>query len=338
MKVIVETNKSKVLRKETGLFSLDMAFADLTKGQLGLPLNSFHEFYGAEHIGKSTLVYYLAGKLSDKGRIVLCDFEGLDIDYVPMVMELAGFADTLRVVDAADEKGKLRSHEKMLTEMTHILATDEKAHCGIVDSVGAIFPTFQKESDVGEGMGAKRAVIVSDFMRAAIDSIETKNVLYDTPVTYFAANHAHSIVSGGYGHQSSGGQVLKHLSATRTFMYNSARDAIKRGDEVLAYVAHGKVEKLRYGGKGREFDVVIVPGHGVRPNLTAVIDCVNEGLAQRSSYVKIGDDSIERITTLVDEDLAGNDKIFEPFHELLEGRRRELRGDKLDEETSNEEV
>ncbi len=313
---------SPIERIETGLFSFDVAVSN--KHKLGMPMRTLCEIYGAEHVGKSTLCYYLAGALNPTGKILLADFEGLDVEHLPVAISQSGFSGEVDIISAATDKGKPRDHEDILKELSARLFEDEAVHCAVVDSIGAILPIFERESDIGAGMPAKRATIVSEFVRKSMNALITKA----TPACVLVTNHSHSIIGGGYGHGSSGGVVLKHLAATRIFVKQSASDNIKRGDEVLATVLEGKLEKLRFGGKGGRFKVVIVPGYGVRRNLTAVQDCVDLELAKRESFVKIGDLNVGRITELYEADLSGDDAKFAPFYELLDAEREKLRGPK----------
>ncbi len=318
MTIVVEGNYPEIDRVETGLYSFDKALSFQNK--LGLPLRTMVEIYGATHIGKSTLSYYLSGVMNPTGRILICDFEGLDRSYLPVATAPAKFDGTIEIMSVSDNKGKMRSHEAMLSEFTDRVLEDETIHSGIVDSVGAILPTFEQSSDIGEGFGAKRAVIVAQLARKGAFAVINK----PTPSNIFVINHSHVIVSGGMGHQSAGGVVLKHLGAVRLFLRYAAKDFIKSGDEVIAHCVEGTVEKLRYGGKGRRFKFMIVPGWGVRPNLTAVQDCVDLGLAERGSVVKIEDKSFGYISKLVEDDLEGRDEKFEPFFELLRKKRIEV--------------
>jgi len=311
----VEGNNPTLSRIETGLFSLDNALSH--RGQYGYPAKSVMEVYGAPHIGKSSLVYFLAGRRNPTGRILLCDIEGIDESYLPVATAQSKFDGVIEIISSLDDKGKMRTHESMMNELTDRTLKDEDVSASILDSVGAILPVFESESDIGEGFGAKRAVIVSQFARKATFAVNNKASMPNI----FVVNHSHVIVSGGVGHQSAGGVALGYLASVRLFLRNSTADAIKSGEEVLAYVVSGTVEKLRYGGKGRKFQFVIVPGEGVRPRLSALIDCVDLGLATRGAVVKIGDTSHGYISKLVEDDLEGRDEKFEPFFELLRKER-----------------
>ena len=302
-------------RLVTGLWSFDHALS--SGDEIGLPLNSLIEVYGATHIGKSTLAYYLSGLMGKDHRILICDMEGIDIDYLPKATA-PGFDGIIEIMQATDNKGKVRSHEEMLKELADRALFDEDVKACIVDSVGAIYPQFEQANDIGAGFGAKRAVIVAGLARAGCFAVNNKQ----TPVVIFVINHSHQVV-GGVGHMSAGGVTMKHLAPVRMFLRHSYKDFIKVGNDVIVYTVMGIVEKLRYGGKGRTFKVCTIPGYGVRPNLTAVIDAADLGLATRSTTVKIRDKSFGYISKMVEKDLEGDDEFFEPFHEALRNYKGE---------------
>lgn len=312
----IETKINSLQRIPTDLYSFDYALGDLRNKKLGIPVPGIIEIYGPTHVGKSTLAYHLSSQINPEGRVVLCDFEGIDIDYVRYTFEKQGFQGTLKIIDAVDNKGKARSHEDMLNELTEEFYNPETT-AGIVDSIGMIAPIFEIESDIEEGYGAKRATIVARFVRRLMIPM----ISMELPRPLFAINHSHQILGGGYGHQSSGGVALDHAKIASAYLTYSSSDFIKTADEVLAYVIKGRVEKLRYGGRGREFKFVVVPNYGVRPNLTALIDAIDLGIVERGAVVKMDGTSLGRISELFNADLNGEDAVFEPVHAALTALR-----------------
>jgi len=312
MPIKIEGEYPGIQRVETGLYSFDLALANPIKHELGMPLRTIIELVGPEGIGKSTLAYYLTGAVNKTGKVVLCDFEGMDIAHLPVAMATSGFDGSVKIVREVDAKGKIRPHENMLDEVADTIRDDEEVTAALVDSIGAIRSISEEENGIEEGMGAKRATLVARFSRKSNSAILTRK----NPMILFATNHAHVIVSG-HGHLSSGGVTMKYLEAVRFFLRQSAADNIKSGDEVLAYCLTGVVEKLRYGGKGRSFKVMLISGQGIRKNLTAMQDCVTLGLAERGAMVKVEGNIVGRVSELVEADLAGQDKKFDPFYEAL---------------------
>jgi RecA/RadA recombinase len=309
----IEGNTTELKRIQTDLYSLDVALS--SKTALGIPAPAIVEITGRTHVGKSTLSYHLASQINPKGRVVLADFEGIDIEYVTHAFEQEGFDGTLKIINAMDSKGKLRTHEEMLDELTEEFYNPELT-AGIVDSIGAISPIFEIENDIEGGFGAKRASIVARFIR------RISKPLYgmEEPRLLFVTNHIHEII-GGRGHQSSGGRGLEHGKIVGLYLYTSSKDSIKSGDEIVADCVIGKVEKLRYGGKGRTFKFITAPGMGVRRRLSELVDAVDLGIVDRGAVVRIGEKSLGRIGELVEADLAGNDEPFAEIHDALKVRR-----------------
>jgi hypothetical protein len=86
------------------------------------------------------------------------------------------------------------------------------------------------------------------------------------------------------------------------------------------FVAEGKVEKNTYGGKGREFQFVVLDNIGLSRDLTAVEDCLALGLAEKNSqgYLMIDGEKLPRHTQLVlHAQLDNKPGLFQPFHAAL---------------------
>ena len=105
--------------------------------------------------------------------------------------------------------------------------------------------------------------------------------------------------------------------------------------EMLAFVSKGKVDKLRYGARGRMFKFVIIPGYGVSRELTALIDCVDLGLATRKTVVKVGDQNMGYISKLVESAKTGYSKTFQPFFDVLDEYKSTVRNQPTVEETES---
>ncbi len=305
----------KIRRVDTGIFSMNQALRNDVTNENGFPIRTITEIFGNPGLGKSTLSYYLAGEITRQvnpnGNIALLDIEGLDSEHLPKAISTGGFSGKVQIIEAIDNKGKPKSHESMLDEWITILDTPESV-CGIVDSIGAISPIAERQAGIEEGFGAKRAVAVSRFVRKLMATIRES----PEPKVALLTNHVH-VAIGGVGHTTTGGVQLGFAAATRIYIYNSSKDTIKSNEEVIANVLVGRLEKLRYGGKGREFKFVIIPGRGCRPNLSAVIDCIDLEIATRGATVKIGEKSYGRISEIVQKDIEGDVEFFKPFHSAL---------------------
>jgi RecA/RadA recombinase len=313
MAVIVEGAYPEISRIPSGLYSLDCALAGAN--DVGMPVRCIYEIYGYTGAGKSSLVYYLAGKIAPKGTIELCDLEGLDRDYVVSSLEQAGFDGTLQFIQGSDDKKKPRSHESMMQEMVVNLAED-KYNCSILDSVGAIVPIAEDSGDIGDANMGRRAKAVAQMVRGLTQRLKYSEL----PKISFVVNHVNAII-GGRGHATPGGDVLKFLSQVR-IMINSSDQIKDTYGNPIAFIAEGRVEKLRYGAKGKKFKFVILPGIGVSQDLSAMVDCETLKLAERKAVVKLGKVSMGRIGKLVEAASKGRHEVFLPFYDALEDYKR----------------
>jgi RecA/RadA recombinase len=320
MAITVEGDYPPIERIPTGLFSLDMALA--TQNDMGMPVRCLYEMYGYTGAGKSSLDYYLAGKVNPKGTIELCDLEGLDRDYVLSSLNQAGFEGTLHFISSTNtEKKKVtqRTHEAMMQELVTNLQND-KSSCSILDSVGAIVPIAEDSGDIGDANMGRRAKAVAQMVRGL-----TRVLKYmELPKIAFVVNHVNAVI-GGRGHVTPGGDTLKFLSQVRIMI--KPGDVIRDSeDNPLAFISEGSVEKLRFGAKGRKFKFVILPGIGVSPDLTAMVDCITLGLAKREATVKLNGESVGKIGRLVDDASKGRHDSFIPFYEALDDYKRNSYG------------
>jgi len=298
-------------RVSTGIFSIDRALGDPIKERWGMPLRSMYEIYGYPHTGKSTLSYYLAGRVDGKNDILLADLEGLDRDYLVAAVGASGFDGTVRIIPYKDTKNKNRSHEEIITDMVDGVF-EETVSSGILDSIGAIQPMAEVVGDVGEAFIGKRAKAVAQLSRRAVAALK----LGEKPSAIFIINHLHPMIGGRFNY-TPGGQTLEYLSGVRIRIQIKERITSSEG-ELLGILSKGFVDKLRFGGPGRTFQFVIIPGQGINPGLSAMFDCIELGLAERKSTIKIGKKSFGYISKLMEAGRAGDSDAFAPFYEQLE--------------------
>jgi RecA/RadA recombinase len=243
------------------------------------------------------------------GRILLCDFEGLDRNYVAKAIGASGFNGEVKIIEAMKKK-KHRDDEDMMKELADGLL-EETVSSGILDSVGSIQPRAEDAGDIGEAFIGLRAKAVAQFVRRTIRSLRDA----EQPKALFVVNHVHRVI-GGKGHSTVGGDVLKQLAAVRIWLYRKETGIFKDNPHD-DFLAEGSVEKLRYGGKGRKFLVFFLGGHGVHPGLTAVFDCFRLGIAERDKTVKMGDKSYGYLRHLIAAAREGQTDPFVPFFEAL---------------------
>lgn len=315
-----------IKRKRTGLFSLDMALRN--RSDVGVPLRTVLELYGYTNVGKSTLSYYLAGKMTGEGNVSICDLEMCDRDYVKGCMEIVGLNGAVNIMASTDEKGTPLSHEYLLLENARHLYNEEYG-ASILDSVGHVTPNVEqdvvlnlKEKELGQAFMGKRAKLVSQYARALQAALRNKQ----RPSLAIVINHVHSVL-GGFGHVTAGGENLKFTAASRIMLWPQetywADEKTKQ--DPIGFRVSGQVEKLRYGGRGRKFSFYIVPGYGVHEGASALFDCLDYGWAESKSVVKIGESKFGYLRAdLLMAAASGNTRKFNAFQEEIANREDEL--------------
>jgi len=285
-----------------------------------MPLRSLYEIYGRPGSGKSSLAYYLAGRVRTPGRVLVADLEAnLDKTYVVEAIKRSGFSGTIQAVDYKDAKGKPRTHERMIQDLADAILEQEDVTSGILDSLGMMSPVPEQAKDLGESTIGVRAKVTADFARRTANKL----LMCPEPKAMFVINHVHDPI-GGRGHITPGGETLKYMSNVRLWLYRI--ETLKDG----SFCAEAKVEKLKYGGVNprRKGLIFIIPGFGVSPEMTAVFDCIQLGLATRGNTVKM--DLLDNKTgkfksrsmgflekNLVEWAKEGKAFQFEPFFEAL---------------------
>jgi len=308
-------------RLKTGLFSLDQSLRWVRpngKISVGVPLRNIVILYGKRHCGKSSLAYYLAGRHRVDGTVSLCDIEGLDIDYLHYAFPQSGFDGVIRIIPEGTRK-EPRMHHDMLNDMVDDLDTPEVS-AAIFDSVSAYVPSTEHSGDVGEAFVGKRAKDMAQIARRATQRLrsaeEDKNL--------YIINHPYQRI-GGHGHTIAGGDVMGNLAGTMIYMWRKDSQLIaSRPDD--HFMAEGKIEKNRYGGKGGSFKVVYLAGHGVHRGLTSIYDAMDLDIItkKKGGYMSLGDVSLGRFSSLIDAASAGEEDVFNPVYEALDKYEKEM--------------
>jgi hypothetical protein len=194
--------------------------------------------------------------------------------------------------------------EKTIDALLEDIAKEDTS-VGILDSVGAISPIAELEADsIADVNMGRRAQLMAKLSRHILHIQRFRK----SPLSFFMISHLHAII-GGRGSITSGGVVKNYLSKVRIRL-SRKEEFLKEG----SYVLEGNIEKLSYGQGGRKFRVFCLAGRGLHAGLSAVIDCETLKLATRiNGVVKMNDISYGRITKLIDDAHAGNDKVFKPF-------------------------
>lgn len=292
-------------RVVTGFPSLDLALSN-GKGDIGYPLRTLTEIFGASGIGKSTFMFSLAAILANElgGKIDFADFEGQSRETLFNAMELNGFDGDIDALRAA----KVDTHEKMMDKM---IADISGKDCSVamLDSIGAFSPIAELEGSVADANMGQKARVVGNWSRGMINALLTRK----TPATGLYVSHQHSNI-GYLGKHTSGGETKNFLNGIKIEL----RMIGKTTDYEGGWVLNGHVLKNRYGRPNRTFYVFIIGGVGAHPGLSAVFDCYYSKLATIDrKVVHLGDKSYGKIPNMI---ANMNDKeLFQPFFDALKG-------------------
>ena len=312
--VLVEGEVPTTRRTLSGLYGLDGALAG-PDGSRGVPLRGGLEIFGRWETGKSTLGYFLAGRVPLSRRIVLVDLEGgAREDYLQSAVSKSGFSGTVYRIPFNDGDVP-RSHEDMLQEGADALL-EEGTGCVILDSAAMTTPLPEREGEMEEEFMGRRAKVLAKFVRKAINWINAAK----EDKLLIIVNHMLMDMQG-YGKMSPGGDTMKFGIFARLWIHRTEDLGVG------AFEAEVVVDKLRFGGrsKDKKAKIIIVPGVGVSPELTAVFDCMELKRARRQAgtgivqYLK-GEDwtSVGRLSALIDEVRKnGKAETFQPFYDIL---------------------
>lgn len=287
-------------RLRTGFWSFDKAFEG-RDGVMGFPVRAMAEVYGSWGVGKSTLVYTLAGKIATalESGIAVADIEDhFDPPFITAILEHAGFSgDVYNATGDQSDAGKLEDMSDKLKSNDYCV--------GIVDSIGAISPISEVEGGFEDANMGRRAKLTAVLSRRIIHLSNTAT----KPRVVFCCNHVHPIMGGRGGTATSGGKVKEYLSTTRIKLSN------KENFSDGSFLIGGKVDKNSFGYSKREFILFNLAGWGIHPGLTAVYDCLALGLAKQSRTVKLGDKSFGYMKAIIDG--ADDMDMFVPFQDAL---------------------
>lgn len=313
--VNIDGDVPKLHRFTSGLHSLDWSLSG-EDGLRGIPLRGGIEIYGHWETGKSSLAYFLSGRVRPTGRIILVDLEGAArLDYLRSSVAQSGFNGTVYRIPF-ESGGVPRPHEDMLQEGADYLLEDDVG-CVILDTAAMIQPLPERKGEMEEAFMGRRAQVLAKFMRRCISWI---NFVKEDKLV-IVVNHMLQDMSG-FGKTSPGGDTIKFGIFARLWI-SRAQTKLPFG----AFEAEIVVDKLRFGGKqtDRKARVVIVPGVGVSTGLTAAFDCMTLKEARRQAgtgmvQFKKGDEWVDVLlmNDLVKEVMDGKDESFAPFYEILE--------------------
>jgi len=309
-----------VVRVPTGLAKLDMALGD--GKSLGLPIRCGVEIYGPPESGKSTLAYYLSGRVRGSGTIALIDLEGAgSSEYLVITLNSAGFDGRLHYVEFREPDGKARTHERVLKIGADMLLEDD-VHVLILDSAAMIQPVLEREAEIEEVVWGRRAQVLARWSRRWLAWL---NLMEDAPKSVFIINHKLKGMDGPYSVVTPGGDTIKFGCAVRLNVTRS--ETFDDG----SFEAEIRVDKMRFGGKNKHRlgRMIVLPGMGISVDMTTAFDCMEFGFARRKTSVQVltskdadpKDDgswqNVAKLATLLDDAKDGKKERFEAFHERM---------------------
>jgi len=302
MSIEVIGSYPEIQRVVTGLYSLDRAFTNDLE-EIGVPVGHCWEIFGTSHTGKSSFTYALSGILASKQNknIVLCDFEGFDPRFTVRLLENVGFSNKLQIVREEED-------EDQLDKMSSVLAS--KDYCiAILDSISAISPLAEMNSELGEANMGRRAFLMAQLSRKVLHIFRFNE---SDPKTLLMINHWLPQI-GSRGYQAPGGAVKSFLASVRV--------KLKRVEEYPdgSYILQGEVVKNRWGYKDKVFYVFMLAGKGIHYGLTAIYDCIISGkITYKNGVLRKDGESLGRLSKFVKEAKLNNYEIFDQFFIALE--------------------
>ena len=287
----------------TGSIALDQAI-----GVGGVPKGRLVEIYGSEASGKTTLALSIIANAQNEGiSTAYVDAEhAIDIDYAKRI----GVDFTKLVISQPD------SGEEAL-EIVDQLVREAKIGVVVVDSVAALVPRLEIESDIGKFQIAPQARIMGQALRK-ITSIAHKA----GSVVIFINQLRHTIgMMGRQMYTTPGGKALKFHASLRLDLRSLGK--IKKADTLIGNRVIVKVAKNKVGipFKTAEFDIYYDSGISKEADLVHIgteLGILNKvGLTYYFGEKKLGGSlDISRLYLMEDKALA--DKIEKEVLKALE--------------------
>lgn len=260
------TSTSRIV---TQCHSLDWALGDAL-GNVGYPLKSVTEVYGAKGTGKTTLCTSLMGIIAAKlqKNITFLDWEGQSKETIEGILTAQNFYGSVEYMLNVGTESPEDTLERFVDKITN---SDQNV--GLMDSLGAFTPSALIEGKIGDANMGVMAREIGQFVSKVVHFTRQS----DEPGAIFLTNHLHPKIGAMVsGQDTSGGEKKKFLAhiridLKRAYIGNSPVDF---GE---SYLIRGHVDHNRFGFPKRDFHVFIVGGEGIHVGLSALWDCVIAG-------------------------------------------------------------
>jgi hypothetical protein len=265
-------------------------------------------------------------------------FENQDINMITSALDRVGFDGEWKWINPAKAK---TSDEALLGLLADSLYED---YVGLLDTIATMSSVAEQSGEIGDANMGRRAFPMAQFARAvqkALIDPENKDTVL------IATNHQYEnmqTIGGAKTYTEPGGVVKKNISHLRIRMqvpwvdYISAGDAKKEARWEEGWVLQGKVDKNRAGAKNRIFQVFVVGGQGLHVGLSAMMDCLQLGIAevQGGAKVVMDGESFGSINKIISNE-RDNADLFIPFQNRLKAYALEDGGEDIEEEVEEEE-
>ena len=303
-----------IKRHPIGLYSFDHAF-ETANGEFGMPLGAGYEVFGFPSVGKSTFCYSLLAYLGNtlNTNAVLSDLEGFDAGHFGNILRHNDYKGDVHLIHQGKDEEILEKFEDVFLDRSDL---ELEYGIGMFDSIAAISPLAERESNLGEANFGRRAVLMGQFSRRLLPTVHPRKVGSEN--VYLLVNHYYKKVGGNkFEYHSPGGNIKGFLCGVQIHLGKAAK--YSEG----SYLLKGTLHKNRYGFQRKEFHVLMKAGVGIHRGLTAVVDAVELGVAtKKQGRIKIGDEKFGQFTTILKKEWE-NDEFFQPFYDALKENKDE---------------
>jgi recombination protein RecA len=242
--LVTEANDSKIEVIPTSSISLNVS-----TGIGGIPKRRATEIYGAESSGKTTLVLDICkNALAEGSKVLYIDVEhGVDYNYTHKIIGDYEAENFILLQPETAEQGL-----KLVEEAIN----SGEFGCIIVDSVGALAPTKEKEDELEDAHVSLLARILTPFSRRNTHALKVNNV-----AVVFVNQIRDKIGSYIRDFETPGGHAFKHLLSLR--IYLSVGEKIKESDEIVGNQVKFLIKKNKMAPPYRSFQFPLIYGKGI---------------------------------------------------------------------------
>ncbi len=287
----------------TGSISLDAAL-----GIGGLPKGRIIEIYGAEASGKTTLALHVVSECQKAGGV--CAYIDAENALDPLYARRLG-VDIDNLLISQPDTGE------QALEITDMLVRSGAIDLAVIDSVAALLPKAELESEIGDQHVGLQARLMSQAMRKLSGNINK------TRSCVVFINQIREKIGVMFGNPTTtpGGRALKFASSVRLEV--SRVENLKKGADIIGSHTRVKVVKNKFAPPFRKAEFDILFGQGICPYSEVLDLALAEGmLQQRGSWFMNGEERMGQGREKALEFLRENSD----FHKDLKARIREKLG------------